>query len=288
LISRTVLDADVVISLPKLKTHKKVGLTASMKNLVGINGNKNWLPHHREGSPSRGGDQFEDDGVVHRLERVAVSGFKRVFPSLGPLRPVVARSVKALGTRVFGDTNTDTIRSGNWYGNDTTWRMVIDLNRILLYADTDGVVHDRPVRRVFSVVDAIVAGEGNGPLDATPKAFGVILAGANPVAVDLACARVMGFDFARLPMLFEACEKYCPALTSFAASAVTVRPNHTRLVSDLGNLRRIEPTFVPHFGWRNHIECLNGAVEQGEMEAVSGNHGTPNGGRRQPKRAENP
>jgi uncharacterized protein (DUF362 family) len=54
LISRTVIEADCVINLPKLKTHKKTGITVSMKNLVGINGNKNWLPHHREGTPAQG------------------------------------------------------------------------------------------------------------------------------------------------------------------------------------------------------------------------------------------
>jgi len=48
LISGTVMQADCVISVPKLKTHKKTGITVNMKNLVGINGNKNWLPHHRE------------------------------------------------------------------------------------------------------------------------------------------------------------------------------------------------------------------------------------------------
>ena len=58
LLCRTPMEADVFINLPKLKTHKKVGVTCSLKNLVGINANKNWLPHHTEGTPDRGGDQF--------------------------------------------------------------------------------------------------------------------------------------------------------------------------------------------------------------------------------------
>lgn len=33
---RTVLDADVVVSLPKMKTHHWIGVTASMKNLYGV------------------------------------------------------------------------------------------------------------------------------------------------------------------------------------------------------------------------------------------------------------
>ena len=79
--------------------------------------------------------------------------------------------------------------------------MVIDLNRILMYADKSGRLRDAPARRILSVVDGIVGGEGNGPLDACPKRSGMIVAGSNPVAVDLACARLMGFDYKRLPVL---------------------------------------------------------------------------------------
>src|SRR6185503_6369088 len=40
-ISRSPLEADVFISIPKLKTHKKCGITVNLKGLVGINANKN-------------------------------------------------------------------------------------------------------------------------------------------------------------------------------------------------------------------------------------------------------
>jgi len=49
--SGSAIRADVCVNLPKLKTHKKAGITCSLKNLVGINGDKNWLPHHTEGDP---------------------------------------------------------------------------------------------------------------------------------------------------------------------------------------------------------------------------------------------
>jgi uncharacterized protein (DUF362 family) len=254
LVSKTVLTADCVINLPKLKTHKKTGLTACMKNLVGINGNKNWLPHHREGTPSQGGDQFADDGLLRRIERTAVAGFKRAFPLLGPLRRTVAGPLHALGRRIFGDTNTDTIRSGNWYGNDTTWRMVLDLNRILLYGDAQGQLHDRPIRQVLSVVDAIVAGEGNGPLDPTPKPVGAILAGFNPVAVDLACARLMGFDYRRIPMLNRASDGHPMPLLPGSPEAVILCSDNVQFSRSYADMRAVQPGFRPHFGWRGHIE----------------------------------
>ena len=254
LISRTVLEADCIINLPKLKTHKKTGITACMKNLVGINGNKNWLPHHRLGTPAQGGDQFADDGLKHRIEQRTMKYFRRLFPLLGPLRGPIAKPLKALGTTIFGNTNTNTIRSGNWYGNDTTWRMVIDLNRILMYTDKNGCLQDSPTRRIFCIVDGIIGGEGNGPLDPNPKHTGLVLAGINPVAVDLVCARLMGFDYRRLPMLCRALVDHHLPLSLFKYDDVICRSNTQQFDRPLNEFDGVSLAFKPHFGWQEHIE----------------------------------
>jgi len=255
LISKTVLEADCVINLPKLKTHKKTGLTVCLKNLVGINGNKNWLPHHREGTPSQGGDQFADDGMKHRIERKVMTGFRRVFPLLGPVQGILAKPCKALGRRAFGDTNIDTIRSGNWYGNDTTWRMVLDLNRILMYAGREGYLRDTPARRLFCIVDGIVGGEGNGPLDPTPKESGLVVAGVNPLAVELACTRLMGFDYTRLPLLCHAMESTHPLpLVAFEYDQVDCTSDTQEFNRPLSSFDGVKAPFRSHFGWQGHIE----------------------------------
>ncbi|MEN8251261.1 MAG: DUF362 domain-containing protein, partial [Bacteroidota bacterium] len=258
LISKTILEADCVINLPKLKTHKKTGITVCMKNLVGINGNKNWLPHHRLGTPAQGGDQFADNGTKNRIEQKTMTCFRSLFPLLGPLRGVMAKPLKALGTSIFGDTNTNTIRSGNWYGNDTTWRMVIDLNRILMYADRNGYLQDSPPRRIFCIVDGIVGGEGNGPLDPTPKPSGIVLAGANPVAVDLVCACLMGFDYKRLPILYQSMLDHSLPLSAFKYDEVICKSNVQQFDLPLGEFEGKGLAFEPHFGWQKHIElnCL--------------------------------
>jgi len=252
LLSRTVLEADCVINLAKLKTHKKTGLTVAMKNLVGINGNKNWLPHHRQGTPSQGGDQFADDRLRNRLERRAVEAFKRVFPLVGPLRPQFARLAKRVGKRMFGDTNTDRVRSGNWYGNDTTWRMVVDLNRAFLRAGANGRLGRQPSRKSLVIVDGIVGGEGNGPLDPCPKPAGVVLAGRNAVAVDLAAARIMGFDYRRIPLLARSLGD--PNLAPFTYGDVQVRSNDPAMNRRLCEYAGTMLGFKPHFGWKGHIE----------------------------------
>jgi hypothetical protein len=155
---------------------------------------------------------------------------------------------------MFGDTNTDTVRSGNWYGNDTTWRMVLDLNRILQHADSDGRFGARPSRRFLSVVDGIVGGEGNGPLDATPRPTGVVLTGTNPVAVDLACARIMGFDSRKIPMLAQALAPHFLPLVDFVESDVSVRSNDPAFHQPLSLVRGSLPGYAAHFGWAGHIE----------------------------------
>src|SRR4029450_3442025 len=97
------MDADVLINLPKFKTHKKVGITCALKNLVGINANKNWLPHHTEGTPDLGGDQLPATPAKTRLEHAWMGTAKRWLKG----RPGLSRlfvPLKRAGRLVFGDT----------------------------------------------------------------------------------------------------------------------------------------------------------------------------------------
>ncbi len=51
------------------------------------------------------------------------------------------------------------------------------------------------------LVDAVVAMEGNGPTAGTPRAVGCLLAGENPHAIDLLCAKLIGLDPGTVPTL---------------------------------------------------------------------------------------
>jgi len=90
---------------------------------------------------------------------------------------------------------------GAWHGNDTLWRTILDLNRIATYAGRDGVLEPSPQRRVFCLVDAVVSGEGEGPMRPADRSLGAVLAGANSLAVDMVAAKLMGFDFSAIPQL---------------------------------------------------------------------------------------
>jgi uncharacterized protein (DUF362 family) len=254
LVSQSVLDADLVINLPKLKTHKKCGLTACLKNLVGINGNKNFLPHYRIGSRDGGGDEFERAGFHRNLERTVMLHFRRWFPLLGRHRQRLAGPIKTLGKRIFGDTNAGTVRSGNWHGNDTVWRTVLDLNRILLYADRSGQLGRTTPRRVFNLVDGIVGGEGDGPLNADPRQAGLIIAGANPVAVDLVCAELIGFDPQRMPIIARAFDEHPLPLATFQPQDIVLQTVSTGSDHVVAGWPYAPLHFAPHFGWTGHVE----------------------------------
>jgi uncharacterized protein (DUF362 family) len=256
LVSRTVIEADVVISLPKLKTHKKAGITVSLKNLVGINGDKNWLPHHTEAS--RGcGDERPHPNVKSRMERMLVRQLRHLSLTAPWVGNWILRSARRAGIPVFGDTE-EVIRSGNWWGNDTVWRMCLDINKLLLYGNPDGTLRP-PVpenrKRHLVVVDGIIAGQGRGPLNPDPFPAGLVAFGADPASVDAACAVLMGFDPDKIPIVRQAfqCRYYPIADGNWReVRVVSNQPEWNRLLSDIP----YESTFHfdPHFGWRGHVE----------------------------------
>jgi uncharacterized protein (DUF362 family) len=121
---KTVLGADLLVSMPKLKTHHWAGVTLSLKNMFGI------VPGSCYGWPKN---------VLH------------------------------------------------WAGID---RAILDVNAA--------------ARPDFAIVDGIWGMEGNGPIQGTPKASGVLILGSDPVAVDATACRVMGLTPERLKHLASA------------------------------------------------------------------------------------
>jgi uncharacterized protein (DUF362 family) len=121
---KTVLGADLVVSMPKLKTHHWAGVTLSLKNMFGV------VPGSCYGWPKN---------VLH------------------------------------------------WAGID---QAILDINAA--------------VKPDFAIVDGIVGMEGNGPIQGTPKACGVLIFGDDPVAVDATCCRIMGLLPERIKYLAAA------------------------------------------------------------------------------------
>lgn len=190
-IANTILDADLVVNVPKLKTHKKTGVTLALKSAIGLSNRKIWMPHFRRGWPPHG-DEFDrqpsfGERLGNRLTNFALWGGHTAIvnvPRLG--RPPAYAE------------------GGCHPGNTTLWRTVLDLNVAVVYGTRDGRILDTPQRHFLHLIDGIVGGEGDGPLRAVPRAAGVLLASTDAVALEAVGAEVMGFDSRRLPTVTEA------------------------------------------------------------------------------------
>ena len=210
-VSNTVLSADVILNVPKLKTHMKTGMTGALKNFVGIVGSKDFLPHFRAGSPSAGGDEYPDKNWLSH----AASPVRELLQTRAPLWMwKLARA----GAQV---ASTPLIHGGGWHGNDTLWRTIHDLVDIARNYDVGGAPRPRP-RTILTLVDAIVAGEDCGPLKPRPKPCGLLIWGEDPGMVDVTCATLMGFDWRRIPLLSHLCDAEARAFTAFRGETPTV------------------------------------------------------------------
>jgi hypothetical protein len=187
---------------------------------VGINGNKEYLPHHRIGGSSDSGDCYPGKSRVKELletlydyQNGSLTGGRSrvVAPVLRPLSKYLS---------LAGD---ETGIEGAWSGNDTVWRMSLDLNRILMYGRPDGSMTDTPQRTVLHICDAIVAGQGNGPLAPEPFDLGMIIAGENAAAIDYVGARLLGMNPDEIPIIRGAFDRFRWPLAGFAPREISIR-----------------------------------------------------------------
>lgn len=72
--------------------------------------------------------------------------------------------------------------------------------------NTSIVELNRIFRKTFAIVDGVVAMEGNGPIQGTPKNAGVLVMGGDLVAVDATCCRIMDLATENIEYLRMAAE----------------------------------------------------------------------------------
>lgn len=278
LIAGTAIKCDVLFSLPKLKTHKKAGITVSLKNLVGINGDKNWLPHHTEGSRTKGGDEHPDPPLKHRIERRALRSLRRLSLAAPFVGTLIHRGARRVGRPVFGDTEA-VIRNGNWWGNETIWRMCLDLNKLLLYGEPDGTLRPATLqnrKRHFVLVDGIIAGEGRGPMNPDPVKAGLVLFGTHAPSVDAACAFLMGFDPEKIPIVRQSfrCRDLPLAECDWRdVQLISNRPEWQHKLPEIADESTFH--FQPHFGWTGHIERNPGSHRDSRIDLLAASNFTP-------------
>lgn len=254
-IAKRVLDADVIINIPKPKTHRKAGMTCALKNIVGINTNKEFLPHHTLGSADEEGDSYLkknpllakanlhlDKGNILQAEG-NFSKAKKHFESF--------KQCKIKGDKITKESYWD----GSWYGNDTIWRTVVDLNKVLLYADKKGIIQKQPQRRYFIVADMVVAGHEEGPMAASPKNAGIIAMAEDAVCCDKAICSIMGFNWRDIPSILYSSMEYNNDLPITCSQEVVVLSNNQ--VWNAQELDYIAQNyslnFIPTMGWKKKL-----------------------------------
>jgi uncharacterized protein (DUF362 family) len=247
LVAKEVVEADVIINLPKLKTHRKAGITCALKNLIGINGNKEYLPHHRVGGSNNGGDCYPGNGKIKStIEYLSDKQNLTTSYAAGMmwrlLFAVFARTSRARGDR----TGTD----GSWSGNDTIWRTCLDLNRILLYGKSDATITEEIQRRVIHIADAVVAGQADGPLAPQPLDLGLLLGSNNAPAMDWVGAHLLAYDPDKISLAKHAFDQFHWPIADFPSSEVSV-------AGDLGEgpplsiIKSVRKPVVHPVGWRD-------------------------------------
>ena len=247
------LTSDIVISIPKLKTHRRTAITIALKNFMGLPSLKDSLPHFITGTPEDGGDQY-----IHPSKRKDIILVLHDIIQTHPFIPV--KFVCAVIKKLLWNSSKiipfkDDIYEAMWYGNDTLWRTLLDLNRVAFYADKSGKVCDTPQRRHFCIVDGIISGEKDGPVSVDPVEAGVIMAGYNPVSVDAVASSLMGFDIDKIPLVKKGIEDADHASPVYFGKLddITVVDNTEEMsFEEFKNKRNLK--FEPHPNWKGHVE----------------------------------
>jgi uncharacterized protein (DUF362 family) len=238
-IPNTVLNANVIISVPKLKSHRKAGITAALKNFIGISGLK-YLPHHKIGTPQKMGDEY-----LHKPSIYAIMKDKLVKTMINfPICRNVANTLLL---------EKHLLEPGAWHGNDTIWRTILDLNTIVKYVNKEGTLCRAPQRKFIFIVDGIIGQDGEGPIFGYPKKCGVTLLGTNPCAIDYVAAKLVGFDVTKLKQIitpFERRNQTSYPLADFDASDINVISNVDEYVKIHELKREKSLKFRAAKGWK--------------------------------------
>ncbi len=237
-IAKTYLNADSIISIPKVKTHKKAGVTISLKNFIGLNSDKEYLPHHRSGCPPTG-DAYP---YLPNKIRVGIGGFLNKVKYIYVLRRFISNFIKPI---VYFFSSPDAffpIQHGSWSGNDTIWRTILDINYIIRFADKEGSINEKKQRKLFFLADGVVAGEGDGPLQNKAKKMGIIAASDSSVALDYVISKIMGFKPELIPHIKNAVEN------QFGEIGMN---NNIRILSNIKEPVKLNFGFKPPFGWKD-------------------------------------
>src|SRR5437762_3292098 len=144
--------------------------------------------------------------------------------------------------------------NGGWSGNDTCWRMVHDLYRAVLYASANGTLGSDRRRLPLTIMDGLVAGEGDGPLMPDPRNAGILMMGFDAPWLDYFAALLMGYDPLKIPQISCALDPNASLpLTTLRKEEIELCCEPADLTDRLAQGIPASDPFVPPAGWARHL-----------------------------------
>ena len=250
-IAREVIEADCIINIPKIKTHMKAGMTAAMKNFVGVVGNKECLPHHTKGSPVFGGDCYGDVSVLKSIAETTMD-IANSYMTRNEKRYYYTRKCALLLLYFRAVFGLDNDIGGSWYGNDTICRTIVDLNRIVYYGGKDKRMHKLPQRRVLSIVDGIVSGMGEGPMKPVPNHTGMVCISESTAGADAVASEIIGLDSSKIRYLAE--HRVCGGKYDLSVPYDTLLINYNGRKTAFKDIKNYHPPIQIAQRWGGKIE----------------------------------
>jgi hypothetical protein len=227
--------------LPKLKTHQKAGVTNGLKNYVGTIGEKAYLAHHSSNLSKSGGDCYPGNNFI----RKGAEYFNEVsFKYKGTIFYYLFHYISSIIWRFAAKSDYASL-GGTWYGNDTVWRMVLDINKIISFGTINGGISSFPQRKLITISDAIIAGQGDGPLKPMHHEMGMVSISNNDMLLDFVMAALMDFDSRKIPLL----KSFANSVNSFEFQ-IFIDGNRIKVE----DLHRFSIKTKPPKGWIGHIE----------------------------------
>jgi uncharacterized protein (DUF362 family) len=253
LIPNSFLQADVVIGIAKFKTHRRTAVTLAQKNYFGIPALKDTMPHFITGSPSEGGDQYINPSL---RKRIALKLNDNIHSNpFVPMKFIFATIKKLVWNTHYIIPFKDDVYEAMWYGNDTLWRTLQDINRVVFYTNKEGKICDTPQKGHFTIIDGIIGGEKTGPVNCDPVYPGILMAGYNALAIDTVGASLMGFDHNKIPLIKKTFETVSSTHPLFFGDIKDIKILDGDKEFDLASYEKHRNlNFEPHPNWKGHIE----------------------------------
>ena len=182
----SIITSDIIINIPKLKTHKKLGMTLCLKNLVGVTDPRYWLPHYTSKNK-----YYCDE---YDYKKPVINTIFKIYSNIGKIKNYGCIQILKVKKRSNLSPASKISIKGSNPRNDTIWRTCLDINKIVVYGDRNEKMQAKPQRKVLNFIDGVVGGEGDGPMSPDPVDSKLLIFSDNSTYADIIASSIIGVE----------------------------------------------------------------------------------------------